>query len=306
VTSSTRREKSSSSRRAKPSIASVAVKTADLEKKIEELTQVLQRVQSSKGGTWSVPRAASEGSSTHINPSDSNSSQPPSTPTIPFSTAPSENASYSFFLGSPESRRSPSSELFPNGKDAYSDETEIELEQCLETYRSKVIPVLPIVLVGTDETIQSMANKHPFLWLVVRAITTTNLPRQVKLGRDIQIAIAQEMILGCNKTLDLLQGMLVFCGWCHHWIFRKPFTSLVVHLGMSLVSDLALNRPVPPEHEDNVFNISSAGCPKPPHLLRRGPRTLEERRALLAMHYITSMCVIFIHLERVSLIKHFY
>jgi hypothetical protein len=304
-----KRRKGLASKRSKPSLASVASKTADLEQKLDGITQLLQATQADRDGSLrEIDRERemdrgreihreremdrgreidrdSESSSSRVQQSNASSAGRPSTPPQS-SAAPMMGISVSSLWGR---GKSPKLQLSYRFDRSFPTETEAELIAALDTYRSVMVPIFPIMPLGKEETVSSMSKERPFLWFVIRAACCKNVKRQIAMGKEIRVILAQEMIIEGTKSMDLLLGLLVFSGWCHHWVFRKPMISLALHLGMSLVADLAINKPVPAEQEDGILNISSSGCLKPPHLVNRGPRTLEERRALISMFLVGSM-----------------
>ena len=90
------------------------------------------------------------------------------------------------------------------------------------------------------------------------------------------------------KNLDLFLGTLVFAGWCHLYICHKPIVSTVVHLSMSLASDLGLTKPLLSESSLVMLNYTAQGCPKPISSMIPA-RTMEERRAVVGLYLISSV-----------------
>lgn len=147
--------------------------------------------------------------------------------------------------------------------DNFPLESDAELEEALETYRTKMVPNFPIVCIRPDATVDEMRLQRPFLFLVIRAICSKNLCRQQALVVEVKKTLGREMLLEGTKTLDLFLGVLVFAGWCHYYICNKPIISTVIQLGMSLAFDLGLTKPLLGEHADITRHyIIAHGCPK--------------------------------------------
>lgn len=177
----------------------------------------------------------------------------------------------------------------PDSMDNFPLESDAELEEALETYRTKMVPNFPIVCVRPDVTVKEMRLERPFLFLVIRAICSKNLWRQQALVLEVKKTLGREMLLEGTKTLDLFLGVLVFAGWCHYYICSKPIISTVIQLGMSLAFDLGLTKPLMGEHADIMRHyIIAHGCPKRSNSPNRAT-TMEERRAVVGLYLVSSV-----------------
>lgn len=177
----------------------------------------------------------------------------------------------------------------PDSVDNFPLESDAELEETLETYRTKMVHNFPIVCIRPDVTVDEMRLQRPFLFLVIRAICSKNLRRQEALVVEVKKTLGREMLLEGTKTLDLFLGVLVFAGWCHYYICSKPIISTIIQLGMSLAFDLGLTKPLLGEHVDVMRHyIIAHGCPK----RSSGPVrvvTMEERRAVVGLYLVSSV-----------------
>jgi hypothetical protein len=170
----------------------------------------------------------------------------------------------------------------------YPHETEMELEENLECYRTKMFPHLPVVCLDPNTTVKEMRMHRPFLFLVIRAISSKNLQRQVALVLEIKKIIGSEMLIEGSKNVDLFLGILAFAGWCHLYICNRPITSTVIHLAMSLAFDLGLTKPLPSESSSVMLNYTAQGCPKSTNGMIP-TRTMEERRGLVGLYLVSSV-----------------
>ena len=169
----------------------------------------------------------------------------------------------------------------------YPLESEAELSEYLETYRTKMVPYFPIVCIGAEMTVEELRKERPFLYLVIRAICSKNLERQAALILEVKKVLGREMLLEGAKNMDLFLGVLVFAAWCHYYICNKPIISTVIQLGISLAFDLGLTRPPPGEPLNIMLHYIAQGCPKP--INGMNVRTMEERRAAVGLFLVSSV-----------------
>jgi hypothetical protein len=170
----------------------------------------------------------------------------------------------------------------------YPPESEAQLEEYLETYRTTMVTYLPIVCISPDMTLEKLRKQQPFLFLVIRAICNKNLERQAALLLEVKKILGTEMLLEGSRNLDLFLGILVFAGWCHLYICNKPIMSTIIHLAMSLASDLGLTKSPPTESSSVMLNYTAQGCPR----LITGAvstRSMVERRAVVGLYLVSSV-----------------
>lgn len=170
----------------------------------------------------------------------------------------------------------------------YPLETEAELEECLEIYRTKMLPSFPIVYISSDMTVAELQKERPFLFLVIRTICSKNLERQTALILYVKEVLGREILVEATKNLDLLFAILVFAAWCHVYGCIKPINSALIHLAISLAFELGITKPVPSEPVRVLLNYTAQGCPKPTNGMKL-ERTAEERRAMIGLFLTSSM-----------------
>jgi hypothetical protein len=169
-------------------------------------------------------------------------------------------------------------------------ETEDELQRCLDIYRDKVTAQYPVVYIRPEVTVQQLREDRPFLWLTIRTLCCDTGARQEALGLEVRQVLAREMLIEGSRSLDLLLGLLVLAGWCPFFMKQKksPILTNVVQLALALAYDLGLAKPYP---EDPVGIISDGRtpiCPKPT-AVSTSQRTVEERRAVIGLFLISSV-----------------
>ncbi|KFZ09540.1 hypothetical protein V502_08683 [Pseudogymnoascus sp. VKM F-4520 (FW-2644)] len=213
-------------------------------------------------------------------PSESSSSTSKRTPGIREYFRDSDSA---IGCSAPKSNATPPS--FPTNSES---EVEIaELEETLETYRTKMAPFFPLVIIDKNVTARELMEERPFLSLVIRAICPKSTSRQAELGIEVRRVLGREMLMEGAKNIDLFLGLLVFAAWGHFYLYNKPIISTVIHLATSVAFDLGLTKPVPTEPALIMLAYNAQGCPT---MRKDAVRTMEERRSVIGLFLISSVC----------------
>lgn len=284
----------------RPASSNAINKTAALEEKLDGIVQMLQRSQALQaqpvpdsstiegialptGQVLSYSNGASFNNLLSILNTDQATRivQGPPTPATSATSNP-PNHIFSCIDGPP-----PAS--FVNAK--YPLETEAELEEYLQTYKTKMVPYCPIVPMDETVTVKSMREEHPFLWLVIRAVCSKSSARQRALELQARQTLGKEVLIDGTRSMDLLMGVIVFAAWGHYFVTSKPITQPVIMLAMSLAYDRGLNRPIPSDPVTVMLNFNSQGCPKPVFAGHSLVRTMEERRLIIGLFFISSVFV---------------
>lgn len=287
----------------------MSAKTAALEQKLDSIVQILQRSQGSITGSSQQPPILAQNPNLREFTDQASSTSGKNNTIEEFhveltprtGTKSPVSEPYGFSKGihrecpnghpTPEASRVGSSSIpeTPNSTDNFPLESDAELEEVLETYRTEMVPNFPIVCIRPDVTVNEMRLQRPFLFLVIRAICSKNLCRQEALVVEVKKTLGREMLVEGTKSLDLFLGVLVFGGWCHYYICNKPIISTVIQLGMSLAFDLGLTKPLLGENADIMRHyIIEHGCPKRISVANK-VITMEERRAVVGLYLVSSV-----------------
>jgi hypothetical protein len=167
-------------------------------------------------------------------------------------------------------------------------ETKEELQDILDTYRNNMFPFFPVVYLGPDVTVEHMATKQPFVWLVLRTICSRKLARQLALSAETKRVVTTQLIMEGTRTFDMLAGLTLYVNWGLFFCVKGNL-SPPLFLAMGLAGDLGLTKPAPQASPAVMLNWTQQGCPKPPHALVVKPRTMEERRVVLGLFLLSSM-----------------
>jgi hypothetical protein len=151
----------------------------------------------------------------------------------------------------------------------------------LATYRTEFAPLFPFVVVPADVDAGEFVRTRPVLSAAIRAATSLRRTRSLHAQiYRLMTYFSEHMLLRSERTLDLLQGLIVTLGWYHYHCVMHGQMSNLVHLAMSLVTDMGLNRPPLLQERTHVLVL----FPREPP-----PRTHEQRRALLGVWYLSSV-----------------
>ncbi|CAK7270037.1 hypothetical protein SEPCBS119000_003882 [Sporothrix epigloea] len=161
---------------------------------------------------------------------------------------------------------------------------EREADELLRFYRDAFSRFHPYMEpMASDTRAADLQKQKPLVWLsIVFATCYHDFERQNKLGRAIVWYITDKIFVNSDKSLHLLQGLMIFVNWFISQNFVLPQFTNLVYLTMALVTDLGLNK--------LEFSKTLMRSPLDQYVTRtmHGPslvapnagHTLEERRAL--------------------------
>jgi hypothetical protein len=88
-----------------------------------------------------------------------------------------------------------------------------QAEDLLSSFRGKA-PFFPFVHVPLEATIPSMSRTSPFLLLALLTATSKSDPSlHQQLDHEFRRVLSQKIIVEGQKSLDFLQGLLVYIAW---------------------------------------------------------------------------------------------
>ncbi|KAL2700369.1 hypothetical protein AAEP93_008892 [Penicillium crustosum] len=152
----------------------------------------------------------------------------------------------------------------------------------LNEFRATLMPHCPFVIISAQTTAETLRRDKPFLLLTIfTAALHHNMPLQRKLEKQVKKVISDCMVFNSPVSFEILQGLLVHLAWCQYHSKPRRF-SQYLHLGISLITDLQLDRP--PEHRfwrtrvdfDSELDRESISWGR------------EEKRAVIGFFYLSS------------------
>nr|OQO32678.1 hypothetical protein B0A51_00056 [Rachicladosporium sp. CCFEE 5018] len=101
----------------------------------------------------------------------------------------------------------------------------------------------PFVIIGSTWTVDSMQETHSLLLLAALATAAVDHPHdQQQLAKSLQKAVAHQVVVDGETSLDLLQGLLVYLAWSHyHIVPRSQQGYKLLQIAISLAVDLGLD-----------------------------------------------------------------
>ncbi|QKX59327.1 uncharacterized protein TRUGW13939_06459 [Talaromyces rugulosus] len=153
-------------------------------------------------------------------------------------------------------------------------------ETLLSIYRNQLSSPLPFVIIPAGITPGQLQATRPFLMKVIRMVASVRHLRLVRgQSRAVMEHISNAILMRSERSLDLLQGILVFLGSYHyHCMAHAQFNNLI-RLAVSLVEDMDLST-CPKSQQRSQLPLVRAEEPV--------SRTNEEKRALLGVWYMSS------------------
>jgi hypothetical protein len=171
-----------------------------------------------------------------------------------------------------------------------------EIEVLFDRYQRLMAPHMPFVILPPRTTARSLQDSEPFL---LQAITTVasfhSMAQQQIMAKGLVRSLCERLFINGQKTLGLLQGILIFANWYNPHLYTPRNSTNILHLAMALISDLDLDRG-PGEKEPIHATMKIYGISRPARLLSN-----DERRAVLGTFYLTS--VLFTSFRKVDVLQ---
>ncbi|KAL2846885.1 hypothetical protein BJY01DRAFT_263211 [Aspergillus pseudoustus] len=163
-------------------------------------------------------------------------------------------------------------------------------DELLQKYRARKMPQYPFVILPETTDVATLRQESPFLLLCILTASLEHNPvLQDELELIVRKEIASRLIVGVERNMDLLQGLLVHIAWHHyHWRTYHTHMYMLLPMAVMIIVDLGLDKeesfrmlPIPAEdrefdHTAGSAQVHSAG-----------------QRALLGCYYQCSKSSIF-------------
>ena len=89
-----------------------------------------------------------------------------------------------------------------------------EAELLLLEFKTNMTEQFPFVVIAPDNTSRSLRDEKPLLWKAIMvAASHEKSNRQLALGSKLMEDLTTRLLLGVERSLDLLQALLVFIAW---------------------------------------------------------------------------------------------
>lgn len=147
------------------------------------------------------------------------------------------------------------------------------MQSLLDTYRS-MVDFFPFITLPKDVPCRDLVIQRPVLMLaVMTAASSESTSLQMTLSREFRKVIMVKIMNG-QKDLDLLQGLLVFLAWHHHYMDAQAVSvPMLLQLAIGMAHDLGL---------DNISHAIRSP------LFKGDPKEREAKRAYLGCYYLAA------------------
>ncbi|OCL01882.1 hypothetical protein AOQ84DRAFT_201482 [Glonium stellatum] len=143
----------------------------------------------------------------------------------------------------------------------------------------------PFVVIPPGTTASNFRRDLPLLYRAVIMATSSDYPsRQAFYEKQIVEFVTDHLLIRSHKNLDLLQGILLFITWYKRNTMVVTQLNNLLQLAIALIDDLYLNRSPTWFHKSKV--LLALACSRS---VKYGPKTMDERRALLGCFYLSSV-----------------
>ncbi|PVH73568.1 hypothetical protein DL98DRAFT_594915 [Cadophora sp. DSE1049] len=136
-----------------------------------------------------------------------------------------------------------------NGEPTIVEKRKVTLKQAeelLSKYREKA-SFFPFVKIAPDATVPSLSRTSPFLLLAI--LTSASIQDRLlhhQIDHEFRRVLSSKVLLQGQRSLDFLQGLLVYIAWYPAHINPRDTTSFMyMNLAISLLVDLGLDQETP-------------------------------------------------------------
>ncbi|KAF1998812.1 hypothetical protein P154DRAFT_244687 [Amniculicola lignicola CBS 123094] len=147
----------------------------------------------------------------------------------------------------------------------------VHMQLLLDTYRA-MADFFPFVALPNDAFCRDLMQQRPMLMFAVLTVASYDSALlQLTLSRELRKVVMVKIMNG-EKSLDLLQGLLVFIAWHHHYMDPQAVSiHMLLQMCLGIAGDLGLDR-IPPTHA----------------FAKEDVRDREAKRAYLGCYYLST------------------
>ncbi|KAJ3461508.1 hypothetical protein MRS44_010061 [Fusarium solani] len=177
-------------------------------------------------------------------------------------------------------------ELFPGFRITHD-----EAAKRLEVYRRDYVPEFPFVPMPDSLASHEFYSESRFLFWTILAVVS---PLKEKVQMDFKAwfrkYLAEHVVMGQERSLDILQGILVYLAWNDFHFYGDLQVTSIIQLAIGLIIDLRLDRPAgailgaPRSLLGDAWTSMGKPCSK-----IKTDQSSQDKRAVLGMYYITAI-----------------
>jgi hypothetical protein len=161
-----------------------------------------------------------------------------------------------------------------------------EDELLLDRYQRLMAPNMPFVVLPRYASAVTLAKTNSFLMHAIRVVSSFHdTSKQQALAKDLMQQICERLLVNGEKSLEILQGLLVFLNWHNPHVYAPHSSTNLFHLAIALTTDLNIDRGTGTcEKAQMESAIRAYGATQASKTV-----TNDERRAVLGTFYLTSV-----------------
>jgi len=159
-----------------------------------------------------------------------------------------------------------------------------DAENCLNSYQ-RMACNFPFVIIRPHTSLDSLRREKPFLLLAVLILGSRSLPKlQSTLDYELREMLSKKVIMNGEKSLDLLQGLLVYLNW-YHLSFKLGGLQIyqVSQMAATMSVDLHTH-----QNREGAVDIKNLAVPIPTSNSPEDTDSFEFKRAFLGTYYLNS------------------
>lgn len=202
-----------------------------------------------------------------------------------------------------------------------------EADELLTHFKTHFVRDFPFIVIPVNKSASELRQERPYLYEAILMVATYRKPtRQRAMANELLQNLTARIILNGESSLDLLQALLVFAAWLvllespciliatihifhitssrkssvltilvssRQHLYHTPRQRItgILHMAMGLVCDLGLRHPQPSETQDIITYQMNRAAEMP---LNGGVRTPDEMRAYLGCFMLASMYALYL------------
>lgn len=121
-------------------------------------------------------------------------------------------------------------------------------EKSLAFFRTRMLPYFPFIHLPTDIGAHQLSRDRPFLFQAIVTVTTFSTRTRLVKAEELKRTLFTSAFSNVESNIDLLFGLLTYLAWgSDAFLGGADLASRLMMLAMSLVYDLRLFKPSPPD-----------------------------------------------------------
>ncbi|PYI11735.1 hypothetical protein BO78DRAFT_413544 [Aspergillus sclerotiicarbonarius CBS 121057] len=160
----------------------------------------------------------------------------------------------------------------------------------LDRFVNYMLPCFTFINVPPGTTFEQLRRDRPFLAEAIIAVATPSTQEKQARSERLKYRLTRSAVLENQSSIDMLLGMLTYIAWSTDPFFQRASNlSRMIMVAISLVYDLQVGKPPPPEAQVIATMTPGLGGPERISNSNSAQGILEQQRALLACFVLSSI-----------------